>query len=253
MTAVVLAKDRPAQLDLLLRSLEVNTPGLFDPIVVSDPAGPRFEKVVRLALALANDLVCFMCDDAILYRPPPMRPIPVDDELCFSLRLGTNTVMQYPTGLAQRVPFTVSHSALTYAWRWQDADGDFGYPGSIDGHVFRRTELLEILDGRSFPNPTALECALVDGCETLRERRPMMACYPASVYVGNPVNRVSEQSNVRHGERFPADPAELTRRFQNGERLSLERMDFSGVDGAHAELELVWEEAAVAVPVSPSA
>lgn len=258
-TAVVLSKDRPAQLDLLLRSLERNGGGLFDVTVLMGGSRLRFdldrdahwqneldfEEDVRLLLDDAHDLVCFMCDDGIFYRPLPYDPQQYLTEnewawpfLCFSLRLGENTTVCYPSGLQQRVP------GLRWRWPEQPLDpgvSDFGYPGSVDGHIFRRTDLLEILDGYRFPNPTALEVALYSGClAKMRERRPLMACYPRSVYVGNPVNQVSAQSNVRYGTRFPASVEECRLRFERGERLCLDAMDFSQVDGAHSEVRLVW-------------
>lgn len=264
-TAIIPSKDRPAQLDLLLRSIERNGAGQFIPWViarhsdgynaVSDAHQEAyimfgnenvFELDVRHALNECGEFVCFMCDDGILYRPLPHSPTVAfewnvtapDRLLCFSLRLGSNTTVCYPSGLTQT---PVGDSP----WYWEDEPrtpgvSDFGYPGSIDGHVFRTADVQRMLEGKSFPNPTALECALVAGCDELAAERPLMACYPHSVYVGNPVNRVSEQSGVRFGTRFPVTAAKCQERFERGERIDLDALDFSQVDGAHTEIELVW-------------
>jgi hypothetical protein len=108
-----------------------------------------------------------------------------------------------------------------------------------------------LLAGREFTNPTALECALQDACRVVATRdrlvSPLMRSFEHSVYVGNPVNRVSEQSNVRYGARFPVSAAELAERFARGDRLDLELMDFSRVDGAHCEVELRWASKRVGV------
>lgn len=243
-TAVVLSKDRPAQLDLLLQSLERNGGGQFAREINRRVAGAGFERLTRALIDGSDDFVCFMCDDGILYRPvPAVGPILYrrPDVLTLSLRLGANTTVCYPSGLTQAVP----KMDADCTWDWtaeprQPGVSDFGYPGSVDGHIFRVDDVQRMLDGRSFPNPTALECALAAGCDELAAERPLMACYPQSVYVGNPVNRVSDQSNVRFGDRFPVTAEECAARFAAGERIDLDALDFTQVDGAHTEIELVW-------------
>lgn len=238
-TTIILSKDRPAQLDLLLRSLERNGGRQFDPVVCREPAGHGFESAVRGWLDLAGEFVCFMCDDGILYRPLPIGFEACRNPFCIatSLRLGDNTTEFYPAGTSNIRP-----GSHLWPWKLQDwqVAGDFFYPGSIDGHVFRTADVRRMLAGKQFPNPTALECALVAGCDELAQERPLMACYPHSVYVGNPVNRVSEQSGVRFGSRYPVTAQECQERFRRGERIDLDALDFSHVDGAHTEIELKW-------------
>lgn len=260
---IILSKDRPAQLDLLLRSLERNAPPertkvlyrastarfitgyksvnkgrwyLEDENYASGGFEDSIRYFLRLADATAQQYISFFCDDDICYRVGWQLPKTLEhDVLCFSLRMGDNTKIQYPSNMPQRVP-------LLPKWRWFDADLDFAYPGSIDGHVFRTVDVMGMLQYASFPNPTALECALVEGCNQLADRRPLMQCFSSSVVVGNPVNRVSEQSNVRFGASFPASAEWCNDRFLGGERIALERLDFSGVNGAHTEIKFEWEK-----------
>jgi hypothetical protein len=275
--AIVLSKDRPAQLQLLLDSLQRNAPGVFAPTVIWTSRYPGYNLIDRQGAAIWNQSVfrgdvldalrdcddgapytCFFCDDDILYRPLTGRPwveaLADERTLCYSLRLGANTIRQYPSGLAQMVPWPVfgnypAGDPEWFAWPWHGAVGtvdvelDFAYPGSIDGHLFRTQELRAMLTGRDWDNPTALECALMAAClEDKTEQRPAMACGPRSVLVGNPVNRVSEQSNVRHGATYPVTAAELNERWLDGQRLDFDAIDFSAVDGAHAEVELKWRK-----------
>ncbi len=265
MTRIVLSRDRPAQCDLLLRSLERYAPA--EPTVVLYRDGPgypelrherrgesfirefgrehEFQNLVDSALAFAHaageETVTFLCDDDVCYRPwpPPGEPTPAelleeDDELlCVSLRLGRNCVMQYPTGVEQEWP-------NVNPWEWQVSQGDFAYPGSIDGHVFTLADVNDMLADREYPNPTALECVLADACHEFAPERRLMRSYDHSVLVGVPVNRVSEQSRVRFGELHPAPADMLLAGFLAGRRLDLAAIDFSAVDAAHVELELRW-------------
>lgn len=226
---------RSAQLDLLIRSINRNTSARLSS-VASEPAGARFDARIHAEIDGRGDpLVAFVTDDCVFYRPVPdtigawMKDREV---LCFSLRLGANVDTCYPTG--EHVSEWPGPE-----WRWQGAPGDFGYPGSVDGHVFRRSDLREMLDGVYLDNPTALEVILNDRCASLG--RPLMCSGPVSSLVSVPVNRVSSQSGVRHGETYPADASYLNEMFQHGARIDLERT-FAGVEvrGAHQEVEYEW-------------
>jgi hypothetical protein len=274
---IVLSKDRPAQLDLLLTSLERLTPTeqtwvihtwsdddfehgyrlceLAHPHARFLAEGVRpgrwsFEQAVRGRLGVPSsaspppDTVTFLCDDDVWYRTPPEYPPQLgerEEVLCFAWRLGQNCTVQYPTNLPQTPP-------LELAYSWLDAPGDFGYPGSLDGHVFRGADLYELLADSEFPNPTALECALNEAClVTMRERRPLMLRPQWSCIVGVPVNRTSAQSGVRFGTLYPQPAAELNANYLRGYRIAFDRLDFHRVSGAHWELPYVWKLAPTSV------
>lgn len=270
---IILSKDRAAQLDLLLQSLE----RYADPeptviiwkgsteryesgylLAISERPALRwwhemsFESDVRWHLGVAAQNVSFFCDDDIVFGRI-RSTILAHDVLCFSPRLGGNTIVSYPTGYesgtAHLEPVTRfgNTEPLQMLWSWQGLEAsDFGYPGSVDGHTFRTVDVLRMLDGKTFPNPTALECALAAGCDELVDERPLMACYPQSVLVGNPVNRVSDQSHVRHGDSMIYSAENLNDSYLAGMRLDLDAIDFSKVNGAHTELDLRWKLRAAA-------
>lgn len=247
-TIIVLAKPdgvnvaRRAQLALLAESLQRYWPGQ-DIRACATPAGPIFEKNIRVEMSTANRLVCFMCDDGCLIRPvwSHMTEIEMslEDEqvLCFSLRYGENTTHCHPLGREQAWP---GHS-----WDWREQPYDFGYPGSVDGHIFRRDDLQVMLSPlRKFENPTTLEVTLDRQCRRhFGTTRPLMASCARSRYVGIPVNRVSDQSGVRAGDEYPQSVAELARRYDNGERIDLDKIDVEAIDGPHCEIEFQWRAA----------
>lgn len=269
---IVLSKDRPAQLDLLLRSFQLAPPEptaivwtastlpfergyerlrtLYAPAPIrwlDDRSPPGFEGLIRSCVTIAQEgprpTVTFLCDDGAFIREPPpdatawLEHFP--GVVCFSLRLGDNTTVCYPTGAAQTVPGG-------RMWRWADGEGDFGYPGSVDAHVFRAADVAAILHEASLQhpvgNPTTLELVLVAGCERLREQRPYMLRPRLSCYVGIPANRTSLQSGVRNSGDPELSAESLNERWLAGGRLTLEPLDLGLVDGAHAELPLRWSE-----------
>lgn len=249
MRAIVFSRDRPMQLDLLLTSLERNAPGVFDVNVLYNGIGyeegyaicseehPETTFIAEDGLtyqvrSLLRDggLVSFFTDDDVLYGET--RPIELEDHwICGSLRLGWNTIYCYPLRRYQVVPEGT-------VWGWEQADGDFAYPMSLDGHVFRSEDLLPLIEGRNFSTPNHLEVMLMKGAKSIG--RPMMAGYIESRLVGIPANRVQSDMPNRNGETHPYSVQELNDLYLAGKRIDLDALDFSDIRGAHQEIPLVF-------------
>jgi len=267
--AIVFSRNRPAQLDLLLRSLKRHAADWIDEIVVLyhsttadfemgyalcrlghesesisfveeyDFAGQMLDIVTGENL----DLVVPFCDDDVMFAPVPSTDVePYDilrfdaDLLCVSLRLGRNTTECYSLRRPQQFPGSL-------AWPYAAATGDFAYPGSLDGHVFRVDDFASLIDGGNWSNPNELEEHLAHACR-LQADKWRMACYDHSILVGIPINSVTPtHGSNRHGEHHPVTTSELNERFLQGARLSLDTVDPKLVDAAHVEFPLRWEEA----------
>lgn len=262
--ALIFSRDRPAQLDLLLRSLNARARTLFShTTVLYRASGPEyllgykecaaehphtvfcnehsFQHQTWTVLHGSGDATfAFLCDDDIIMRPlteqPPPEQVLTDnlDILCFSLRLGLNTDYCYPLRRPQQRPHILKWDSDALIWSWLHADGDFGYPGSLDGHVFRVGNLMGLIGSSDFTSPNRLEEALNHSCWA--SERPLMACYRTSLLVGNAVNRVQHEFPNRHGETYPADPQALNQSYLAGNRLRLPHNQW--VDAAHTEIEL---------------
>lgn len=238
---IIFSKNRAAQLDLLLRSLERHSPEEETAILwyaTTDrflrgyltmrsyapnamTTSDEFDANLRLALARAGRYVTFFCDDDVVMRPiPDMSLFLADDRvLTFSWRL----------------------SSAESTWEWVPLPRtDHGYPGSIDGHTFRTRDIEAMIANDHIANPTILETALARECERFAVRRPLMAAWHEQLLVSVPVNRVSELSGCPYGERHPQSAADLNDRFLAGGRIDLDQLDFSDVRACHHELEYVW-------------
>ena len=63
-------------------------------------------------------------------------------------------------------------------WHWMGMEGDWGYPMSLDGHIFRTAEIAPLLEHLDYRNPNVLEAALA--------RRPLtLPKAPASTWPGS--------------------------------------------------------------------
>jgi hypothetical protein len=233
---MIFSKDRPMQLDALLRSVRRYAPELLGPLHVIytqtgvdfatgyaqcqvdhpychwhyESGATQFELRVRRLLA-DMQTVCFLVDDDLFYRDAP-NPL-----------------------LAARLPLPFSFRLERGWWHWPSYDpySDQGYPLALDGHIYDVGTLLTLLDFE-FANPTQFEAGL-DGNRAQFE--------PQSIYgyrclVGIPANRVSASSNMPTTGGPSA--AELNALYLDGKRIDLDET-FAGVrvTAAHQDIPYV--------------
>src|SRR3990167_2449731 len=254
---VVYSKDRPMQLDGLLRSIEANASSFFDSIRVLFRANGEFEQGYDLVkiehpnvffvreqdfaedtkLLLRGDFVCFLLDDDIIFRKILFKKDILAlffraEVSCFSFRLGLNIDYCYSNDKPNTLSFHKKHDAFI-SWKWQNEKLDFGYPLSVTAHLFRTKDIKRWTDGLSFRNPNEYEGKLQT---RLAEVQPVMISYNESRVVGLPVNLVNETTNNRHGLSRSYDVHDLNARFLLGQRIDIAKMDFSNIHAAQQEL-----------------
>ena len=249
---VVFSRDRAMQLDAFLDSVELHAPDLFDTLVVlyraSDDSfaagyellrrnrdGPLWlpETSFRTDLLSASgdeEWLTFHTDDDIYFAGVPPFQL-LEDEVCFTLRLGLNTTYCYPLDVAEELQGAeVSTERVRWDWRRQ-GPGAYSYPLALNAHVFRASQAMGWLERSRFGNPNELESNLQ---RFMVEVEPMMASARSSSVVSIPANLVNDVFANRHGGLH--DVAELNRRFLGGERIDVAAMDFSHVDACHVEV-----------------
>lgn len=253
---LVYSKERAMQLDAFLRSAKKYAP--YDSIAVLWTAssenhaaaydeiedehmtnvvgfaregrmGVSLEDWTRISLSLHYRVVFHTDDDVFFAAPPEFR----DSPEIVSYRLGENTTHCHALGRTQYVP---AHAP----WRWRDADGDFGYPLSLNGTVYRSADILPLLDF-SFANPTELESGLA--ARTGRFAPEWMTAPLHSCCVSLPHNVVSSSSTCPRGANPDWQTDALCVRYLDGWRINLDAMDFSAVVGAHQEIPLEFTRA----------
>jgi hypothetical protein len=248
---IIFSRNRPAQLDLLLRSIERHMEPAETHIiwhgssrdfragyrrVVSNPMQEEgaFADELRAVVNRAREPVTFFCDDDIVFRKVEGDPAEaLDDQrvLAHSLCLGRgNRQMRLPDGFP--------------VWDWTALRRhDFGYPCGIDGNTYRPKDVRVVLPGDDITNPTWFETMFHMRLRYLYHR-PLMASFQEQSVVGVPVNITSPSSSVAAGLRFEQSAKMLNERFLDGERINLDALDFSGVKSVHQEFPFEWEPCA---------
>lgn len=265
---VIFSKDRACQLELLLRSIkrffaqwrESNVQVLY---TFSTPEFARGYNVVRgehpefryvceqdrpagfreLTLGLLGErpYLTFLVDDDVFKEPfsldaPEFATFAEDSALmCLSLRMCPR--MNYAYTLDRFT--TIPQFERGTIWDWTKGDGDWGYPMSIDGHIFRSQELVPRIRALDFRDPNTFEDVL--------SRHPLPApraiCLEESRIINLPVNRVQDTAPNRHGN---VSAEWLNDEFVNGRRLSLQTVIGIRNPSPHHEVALSWEEPASA-------
>ncbi len=264
---IVFSKDRSAQLQLLLNSIEKKAKNIFELKVIYTSSHERYnkgyEKLIKqypevkwikessifkldVLNAIQNpesNYTCFFTDDDIIYRKINeddliIKLIEDENAFCFSTRLGKNTTRCYAMN-AENIINPHYEDDKFISWNWQDHNFDFGYPLSVDGHVFRTEEIQKLTKKISFQNPNTYEAGLQAFSDFPRRH---MWSYVHSALVNSPSNIVQKVYQNRRGLEYGVSTKELNDAFLSGQEIDFSKIDFSNIIGCHQELELPLTE-----------
>jgi len=254
------SKDRPAQLELFLRSMKLYFKEFYeykinilytysddkfkegyeklfkihsDSNIIYIKEVSRFKLHVLYLLNPENIYTAFFVDDIVFKNPftldcKQFKLFTLDDNiLTLSLRLHPYLTYCYPSKVRMSSPNFDSN--LLY--KWYGADGDYGYPMSLDFNFFRTSDFLALTKVLSFNNPNSYESMLA----YYPLNRPKMICFEESVIVNNPINKVQNYNNNYHGD---VTAEYLNDKFLEGYIIDL--YDFKGLKNksCHQEIEI---------------
>ena len=263
---IIFSKNRACQLHLLLESLEKNYKDLFDVIFVIytytekdyfNGYNKLIEKFPKVSFIVENNFfkdtmklvsessfeyTTFMVDDNVFYRELPINRKEIFNLFknknkpisCFSLRLGLNCNYSHPANLSYSIGNYEDVGDFIKV-NINEQKVDFAYPLSVDGHIFKSDLINSCLGSIGlFSNPNTLESKL----QYLLNRIDKNMCFlKESVLVGIPNNIVNNTHNNRRGLKFYFSEKELNIKYNNGEIINLESLDFSNINGPHKEIE----------------
>ncbi len=272
---IIFSKDRATQLDALLRSIRERVEGWekrslwsvvfasstpefakgYDIVCAEHRSGALefidershsggFKSIVLETMQRQHQVngapwCMFLVDDMVfkttwsLDGGKPMRRLKEDPRvLCLSLRMCP----RYDYCYAENRPVKPPFMALFGRWNWCKAGGDWGFPMSVDGHVFRYDDIFPLVQQIEFKSPNTFERGLK---RNRIKARPLMTCYAESVVVNLPVNRVQNEYDNRAGEEHGVSAEELNTSFLSGKRVNLAPIyALTNNRGCHHELPL---------------
>jgi hypothetical protein len=271
LNVVVFSKDRACQLEALLRSFLRFAPKDFGHLtVVWTASTEEFRKgyqIVNSGYKAANlrfmeenhdrftfkhcvnscidpelPLTMFLVDDILFkdsfdFQDEALKAVYEPGVICVSLRLWEGTNFCYPTQQKIQPPLCkVENNKLEFLWK--DAEGDWGYPMSIDGHVFKTDFAKKFVNILEYNNPNSFEGMMAHAANLgFFNHLPKMVSYKSGSKLLNiPANRVQDTARNRHGNLFTAE--EMNQEFLSGRRIDIEPFVAYPNSAPHIELPI---------------
>lgn len=261
---LIFSKDRACQLDLLLSSIQERTLGLGTISVIYKASEENFQLTYSTCKSFHKDVqfleetdfrqqvlewlldssrsstVMFLVDDDvfkaninfesvsnILHQNPQF--------VCYSPKLGLHLGYCYSLNLPQRVPDGQVVNGF-FIWNWRESEHDWQYIFSVDGHVFRASEITSWIGELKFHNPNSFEAVMQD-IQKYFVIPPYAICQTFSQMVNIPMNRVQDTYANRCGN---VSHVELNEHYLSGKRLNVQ--SYAGMLNAacHEDVPAVW-------------
>jgi len=173
MNIIIFSKNRAAQLQLLLRSMEKHwheyamlESGIkilytydeeykigYDIVINQYPylkfyKENNFKEDLNRIVDQKQHTTMFLCDDDVFMEDVSMINDAVfthfrfEEEIyCISLRLGKNLTNSYMSKTDVPLPWFDDRNV----WDYRYATGDWGYPNSVSGHIYRTPEIMHYI------------------------------------------------------------------------------------------------------------
>lgn len=259
---IIFSKDRACQLELLLRSMKIfffehkickvsilykysderfkagynSVKYLHPEYYYVQEIGGGFKAQVGSLMDEQYPLTMFLVDDIVFkdyffIRSEEMKLfISQEDIACLSLRMCPRINYCY-TEKRPTPPPVVSEEGK---WRWPGLLGDWGYPNSVDGCIYKTHKIIHMIRTMSYHNPNTFEGTWA---HFPPQDQPYMVCFKESKIVNNPINKV-QTANANHcggvSARF------INEQFLSGKVISLK--PFVGLKNmaAHQEEDITF-------------
>ena len=155
----------------------------------------NFKDQVCDFLSTGGDHCFFLVDDIVFRKEIDLRVCENilkhnPNVLTFSLRLGLHLNYCYPMQEQQHIPNGQVQQGM-FLWDWTRGHHDWGYPFSVDGHVFRKSQLLGWCKHLQYSNPNTFEGELQTIKHTFVVPEVCITGVESFLF-NNPLNRVQE-------------------------------------------------------------
>lgn len=212
---IIFSKDRPCQLDLLLRSIQRFVHVEHSVRVLTKASEHQYkigygmlarehqveirqetvfkDDTLNLVMAVRTPLICFLVDDCVFINDLKEEP-----------RLGPRTST-----------FSLRLSGADWDWTNDDRQ-DYRYPYSLDGDLFRTLEVRAVIGNAAFTNPNELE-------DVFQARKTSAKPFTQGFIVPKVVNIPDNLVNLTHPNPTNGGDAQiLNHQYLDGFRIDLD-------------------------------
>lgn len=247
MNIIIFSKDRACQLDLLIRSMKKNWINTnikvlytfsdslyqkgYEQLITKYPnisfiKEKNFRSDLLGLVDTQDKWTVFLVDDIVFKNTFSFNNKLPDDVLCLSLRLHPYLTYCYAANIPMK-PIGKTE------WNWKGLSGDYGYPMSLDGHIFRTEDIYPLLKTLPYKNPNSLETILA----VCPINRPKMMCLEKSIIINNPCNKVQTNNPNRFGN---ISAEFLNEKYLKGYVIDLDPFQGIEMESCHKELPITF-------------
>ena len=224
MLIIIFSKDRPMQLDLLLRSMERYVHGNKQAIAIT--LGDCYDKVfqehtwcsqmkqtsfhkdlIQSLSYLHHRHVMFLVDDTVFVDDVYLKEIDKrmvqHNAITYSLRLGRNVNYCYMLDEEQKLTNGNDHGDYI-SFNWKHQEYDWAYPMDVSSSVFNLTAMYQLTHQLpSVANPNQFENYLARAVTPTTAKRSIMLCNKQSAAYSIPLNMTqTEYTGNRHANTY---------------------------------------------------
>lgn len=192
--------------------------------------------------------VTFVVDDCVFIAPFDFDDIieSLDSNeraLGFSLRYGTTINYNYNKMVAHgQPPFLATDKPDIVKYNWPTALTTFNYPLEISSSVYRKDQILGLMQFCDIENPNTFEAELAALRMVAAKRYPQLLCYEKPRAFCLTANRVQSVFKNPAGEVFGDTPEQLAGLFERGKKIDVSKFDGFVPNSCHCEKELEFIE-----------
>ena len=194
-------------------------------------SGSFKQQVVALVTDMPSHRLGFLVDDNIFIRECRLKAFSALDLRSYvpSLRLSKAISFSYTMNRAVRQPVLERRHGLL-EWKWTEGTDEWNYPLSLDGNIFLRCDVLEMLKEIQFSSPNTLESRLQVYNPLFLSRKG--ACFSEARLINVPCNRVQIDYPNRFGT---LSVQELLQSWRSGQRIVVEELRGRVFNSAHVD------------------
>lgn len=198
---------------------------------------PSFKScLVNTVSGFSSGKVFFLVDDILFTEMVNYQFLSSLDlaDTIFSLRMGSHLNYSYVVASKQSLPKSLEFKEEYLTWKWRDGLFDWGYPLSVDGHIFSTSEVLLWSTHLKYTSPSSFEGSLQRLRSIYLFKRGMS--FRKSRLVNIPANRVQCEVDNFHGLLHQDD---LLQKWNNG--LAIDHSKFIGLNNYSVHQEADFE------------
>jgi len=190
----------------------------------------------ELLSAIQSEKLFFLVDDIVFTEDVDLKDFVAfsADRFVPTLRMGLNLARCFTIQREQPLPECVSgiiEDNDKFCWEWKSGVYDWGYPLSVDGHLFSAQEIKTISELISFNAPNTFEDGLQKFSRLFLPR--FGVCYKKSKVINIPCNKVQLEHDNIHGN---IDQDFLLEQWQKGFQMNYKKLYGFVNESAHQEI-----------------